>query len=362
MRAEQRKRAVAGYCVHVPSTMAARGSSSARTPATSATGSGSPPTASGAPETTAIATSSGRIRVGVGGWVYEPWRDNFYPAGLASQPRELEYLSRRVTAIEINATYYRTQKPRPASPSGAMRRPTTSSSPSRRRATPRIGACWARPENRSSASSGAGSPSSDRSSDRSSGSSRRRSNSTPTTSLPSCAAAGASGGTPLRHVSKSATRASPAEYVALARRHGVATVFADSDEYPSFADVTADFVYARLMRCESSCETGYRRNDRRLGRARTRMARRPRGPAFRASRRGAPAPPRDVFLFFISGAKERAPAAAVATRGARRRRDPALIARRRSKGLAACAGEAFRKGAVPMRRDCGRTGTWRRRG
>ena len=49
-----------------------------------------------------------RIRVGVGGWVYEPWRDNFYPPGLA-HARELEYLSRRVTAIEINATYYRTQ-------------------------------------------------------------------------------------------------------------------------------------------------------------------------------------------------------------------------------------------------------------
>ena len=50
------------------------------------------------------------IRVGTGGWTYEPWRDNFYPKGLPHQG-ELEYASRRLTAIEINATYYRLQKP-----------------------------------------------------------------------------------------------------------------------------------------------------------------------------------------------------------------------------------------------------------
>lgn len=51
-----------------------------------------------------------RIRVGVGGWLYEPWRDNYYPAGLPHK-RELEYSSRRLTAIEIDSTYYRDQKP-----------------------------------------------------------------------------------------------------------------------------------------------------------------------------------------------------------------------------------------------------------
>ena len=48
-----------------------------------------------------------RIRVGIGGWVYEPWRDNFYPAGWP-QARELEYASQRLSAIEINGTYYST--------------------------------------------------------------------------------------------------------------------------------------------------------------------------------------------------------------------------------------------------------------
>ena len=50
------------------------------------------------------------IYVGVGGWVFEEWRDNFYPKGL-SQKRELEYASRHLTAIEINGTYYGSQKP-----------------------------------------------------------------------------------------------------------------------------------------------------------------------------------------------------------------------------------------------------------
>src|SRR3954462_4631557 len=50
------------------------------------------------------------IYVGVGGWVYPDWRDNFYPKGL-SQKRELEYASSRLTGIEINGTYYGSQKP-----------------------------------------------------------------------------------------------------------------------------------------------------------------------------------------------------------------------------------------------------------
>ena len=50
------------------------------------------------------------IRVGIGGWTFEPWRGVFYPAGL-SQARELAYASRKVTTIEINGTFYGTQKP-----------------------------------------------------------------------------------------------------------------------------------------------------------------------------------------------------------------------------------------------------------
>ncbi|BAV64716.1 DUF72 domain-containing protein [Sphingobium cloacae] len=53
---------------------------------------------------------SGRIRVGIGGWTFEPWRGAFYPEGLR-QKDELAYAGAHLTATEINATYYSTQKP-----------------------------------------------------------------------------------------------------------------------------------------------------------------------------------------------------------------------------------------------------------
>src|SRR5215469_8681265 len=49
-----------------------------------------------------------QIRVGIGGWTYEPWRGVFYPKGLA-HANELAYASERLTSIEINGTFYRTQ-------------------------------------------------------------------------------------------------------------------------------------------------------------------------------------------------------------------------------------------------------------
>jgi uncharacterized protein YecE (DUF72 family) len=52
----------------------------------------------------------GTIRIGVGGWVYEPWRGPFYPDTLPHK-RELEHASRQLTSIEINGTYYRLPKP-----------------------------------------------------------------------------------------------------------------------------------------------------------------------------------------------------------------------------------------------------------
>ena len=162
-----------------------------------------------------------------------------------------------------------------------------------------------------------------------------------------------------------------AEYVALARRHGVATVFADSDDYPSFADVSADFVYARLMRCESACATGYpapcASPPGPSARGRGAQGGEADGLAARRGRRRAGERPRDVFMFFISGAKERAPAAAVATlaRGLGPPAVRSLIDRARAeqeKASPACAGEASGAGVVATRRGCGRTGRWRSRG
>ena len=55
--------------------------------------------------------SEGRIRIGIGGWTYPPWRGSFYPEKLP-QKNELEYASRQLGAIEINATFYGRQKPK----------------------------------------------------------------------------------------------------------------------------------------------------------------------------------------------------------------------------------------------------------
>lgn len=50
------------------------------------------------------------IRVGIGGWDYDPWRGTWFPDKLA-KTKQLEWASRRLTTIEINATYYRSMKP-----------------------------------------------------------------------------------------------------------------------------------------------------------------------------------------------------------------------------------------------------------
>src|SRR3984885_7900927 len=54
--------------------------------------------------------AKGAIRIGIGGWTYEPWRGTFYPEGLP-QKQELQHASRHLTSIEINGTYYGSQKP-----------------------------------------------------------------------------------------------------------------------------------------------------------------------------------------------------------------------------------------------------------
>src|ERR1051325_8330757 len=55
-------------------------------------------------------TSQGTVRVGIGGWNFPPWRGVFYPKGLA-QAKELAYAGSKLTSIEINATFYGSQKP-----------------------------------------------------------------------------------------------------------------------------------------------------------------------------------------------------------------------------------------------------------
>src|SRR5476649_2223151 len=55
-----------------------------------------------------MTAKAGEIRIGIGGWTFEPWRGVFYPKGLP-HAKELAYASARLTSIEINGTFYRSQ-------------------------------------------------------------------------------------------------------------------------------------------------------------------------------------------------------------------------------------------------------------
>ncbi len=257
---------------------------------------------------------AGSIRVGIGGWTYAPWRNNFFPQGLV-QRRELEYASRHVTAIEVNGTYYGTQKPatyakwRDEVPDGFV---FSAKAPKRIMQSRTLAKTGPQVE------------------DFVGGIATLRDRLGPLVwqvgrgtridrddfpasldLLPRDA-----GGIALRHVLDVRDPSFvDAGYIAQARTRGFATVFTDSPEHPSFADVTADFVYARLMRSRAGIATGYGDGELRqwAARARTWAAGGepddlPRiGPA-----QGKPAARRDVFIYFISAAKERNPAAAMA--------------------------------------------------
>jgi uncharacterized protein YecE (DUF72 family) len=106
-------------------------------------------------------------------------------------------------------------------------------------------------------------------------------------------------GLPLRHVLdvRHPSFDSPA-YLELARRHGCTTVHADSDKFPSIVDAQGELAYIRLMRSAPECDTGYPAETLEQW-ARGARAWTAQGPA------------REAFIFFINGAKERAPAAAM---------------------------------------------------
>ncbi|WP_312405501.1 DUF72 domain-containing protein [Rhizobium sp.] len=55
-------------------------------------------------------SKSGTIRTGIGGWTFEPWEGTFYPEKLAKK-RQLEYAASKLSVIEVNGTYYGSQKP-----------------------------------------------------------------------------------------------------------------------------------------------------------------------------------------------------------------------------------------------------------
>jgi uncharacterized protein YecE (DUF72 family) len=256
--------------------------------------------------------STACIRVGIGGWTYEPWRETFYPPDLPKKS-ELHYASRQVTAIEINGTFYRLQTPavfekwRDETPDEFVftvkapryithRRDLASSGESIAkfldsgidRLRQRLGAIlWQLPPTKAFVAA--------------------ELDGFLKLLPPELAQRSLQHALEVRHDSFKCI-----EYIELARRYGVATVFTHDEEYPGIADATGGFVYARLRQCDSSQPTGYSESALRewAERARTWASGEAPSDLPRIDATTRKAPPRDVFVFFINGAKERAPAAA----------------------------------------------------
>ena len=258
----------------------------------------------------------GPIRVGVGGWNFAPWRGVFYPEGLA-QAKELAYAASRLTSIEINATFYGSQKPESfrkwaaTVPDGFVfsvkgprfatnRSVLAEAGDSIKRFLnsgvlelgDRLGPLlWQFAPTKKFAAADFGKF---------------------LELLPAKA-----DGRQVRHVVE-VRHASfrTAEFVNLVRGFNIPVVFTDHATYPSLADPTGDFIYARLQRGQDAIPTAYpgKELDAGAGRLRTWAQGKMPDDLPRVDPAWAPKKiaPREVFAYIIHEGKIRAPAAAMA--------------------------------------------------
>jgi uncharacterized protein YecE (DUF72 family) len=239
----------------------------------------------------------GKIRIGIGGWTYPPWRGVFYPYKLP-QSKELEYASHALTAIEINATFYGRQKPKSwetwekVAPEGfqfAVKGSRYCVMKSKLAEAgegldgffaqgfaalgPKLGPIlWQF-------------------------ASRRKFDREDIAAFIDLLPEKLDGIT-LRHaIEPRHDSFNDDRFFELCRARNIAVVFEDSDEYPCVEADTADFAYARLQRMNEDIETGY--DDAALK-------------GFAERTRKWVKDGRNSYIFMINGAKVRAPAAALA--------------------------------------------------
>jgi uncharacterized protein YecE (DUF72 family) len=261
-----------------------------------------------------MAAKAGNIYCGVGGWTYEPWRGVFYPKGLP-HAQELKYAGEHLTSIEINGTFYRTQAP-------ATFRKWASEVP-RAFIFALKGPRYA--VNRRALAEA--------------GDSIKRFLDSGVTELGDKLGPllwqftpykkfdemdfgkflellpETFNGRALRHVvePRHDSFKTPA-FIALARKFSAAIVYAEHDSYAEIADITTDFVYARLQKGDEKLKAGYPPKALDQWAKRTLTWAKGGEPADlpRVDKKHAANKPRDVFVYFIHEAKLRAPAAAMA--------------------------------------------------
>lgn len=260
------------------------------------------------------ANTTSRIHIGIGGWTYEPWRGTFYPAGL-TQKRELEYASRKLTSIEINGTFYGTQRAtsfekwRDETPDDFVFSLKAPRFATHRRVLAEAGDSIERffasgllalgdklgPINWQFATT--------KQFDAEDFDAFLR-------LLPKEAE-----GRAIRHAVEVRHESfRHPEFVSLAREHGVAVVVAGDSDHPQIADITAPFVYARIMGTVESEAIGY--SDQALdawaSRAKAWASGNTPDDLETIARSTKEPASRDVYLYVISGDKVRNPAAAMA--------------------------------------------------
>ena len=262
-----------------------------------------------------MTSKAGRIYCGIGGWTFEPWRGVFYPKGLPHS-QELHYAGERLTSIEVNGTFYSTQKPAtfakwasevPAGFVFSLKGPRYAVN---RRVLSDAGDSITRFVESGIAELGAKlgpllwqfAPTKKFDEADFGGFLER---------LPEKI-----DGIPLRHVVevRHESFCTPA-FLTLLRRFRIPVVFSEHATYPAIADLTGDFVYARLQKGKDTVTTGY--PSKALDAWAERTRRWAKGGEPDDLPRIAPAPkvankPRDVFLYVIHEGKVRAPAAAMA--------------------------------------------------
>ncbi len=263
-------------------------------------------------------TASGSIRTGIGGWTFEPWRGTFFPDDL-KQKDELRYASSKLKVIEVNGTYYATQKPATFAkwasevPDGFIFSLKATRYVTNRKILSEAGESMERflksgiselgdrlgpllwqfaPTKKFDAEDFEGF----------------------LKLLPQ-----KQDGLPLRHVVEVRHDSFKVpEFVALLERYQVAPVCADHHDYPMIADVTADFVYSRLQKGSDEIKTCYRPKELKEWAERLETWAKGKVPAdlpLIDSGREVKVQPRDVFAFMIHDGKVNAPQGAIALQG-----------------------------------------------
>jgi len=260
-------------------------------------------------------TTSGTIRAGMGGWTFEPWDTSFYPEKL-SKAKQLHYASRQVKTIEVNGTYYSTFKPATFAkwaadaPEDFVFSLKAIRFATNRRVLAEAGESVQRFLDSGVAELG----------DRLGPILWQFA---PTKKFDPAdfegflkALPAKQDGVPLRHALevRNDSFVTP-DFVALARKYKAAIVYAHHETYPEIADVTGDFVYARLQRGSDDNEHCYPDKELDAWAARAMdwaAGAQPGDLPYAAPEHQAEKKPRDVFVYFITSGKVRAPHGAIA--------------------------------------------------